>query len=320
MTITLHGLMHADTAALRSTADRWDRVTAAVDAAVDDLGRATRDLPYHWSAGPGAQAAQQADDDLRVRIGNAYWHCHQIALAVRGFAQDIDHFRRVLRDLVGDAERDGLRIDLATGQITAPVEAGAALIDSYVQQISAILVRANDADLRGTEKVDPHVLRDARAPTGELRPLNEIGLASLAGSTESYQALWWDAQHPVNQERAINEHPEIVGASAGLPSRARDAANRLLLQREHAALLTRRSQLLGSSAGRSPDQAQRDQLGQVDARIGAVDRLQRRLDDPARPQAYLTGYRPGQEGEAVLSDGAAEWDRTDVSLIGRWNE
>ena len=320
MTITLPGLMRADTAALRSTADRWDRVTAALDAAVDDQGRATRDLPNHWSSGPGAQAAQDANADLRARIGNAYWHCHQISLAVRGFAEDMEHFRRMLHAVVGDAERDGLRIDLASGRITGPFEAGPALIDSYVQQIAEILAGANAADQEGFGLVDGHILRDSAAPSGELLPLNEMFLASLSTSDAYYRALWWDAQHPVNQERAIAEHPEIVGASVGFPSGARDAANRLLLQRRHAELLTQRTQLLGRPGGQSPDQAYRDQLQQVDARIGAVDELQRRLDDPARPRAYLTGYQPGQETTAVLSDGDTEWDRTDVKLMGRWPE
>jgi hypothetical protein len=318
MTITLQGLMRADTAALSSAADRWDRVGAALDAAVEDQGRATRDLPNHWSSGPGAQAAQEANADLRARIGNAYVHCHQIALAVRGFAEDMVHFRQKLRGLVGDAERDGLRIDLASGQITGPFEAGTALIDSYVQQISEILTQANALDQEGAGLVNAHILYEGAAPTGDLRPLNEISLASLSTSEPYYRAMWWDAQHPLNQDRAIAEHPEIVGASVGFPSGARDAANRLLLERQHAALLTQRTQLLGSAAGQSPDQAHRDQLQQVDARIGAIDHLQRRLDDPARPKAYLTGYRPGQETAAVLSHGDTEWDRTDVALMGRW--
>lgn len=316
MTITLQGLMHADIAALLSTADRWDRVAAALDAAVEDQGRATRDLPNHWSSGPGSQAAQEANADLRVRIGNAYGHCHQIALAVRGFAEDLEHLRRQLHGLVGDAERDGLRIDLASDRITGPIEAGTALIDSYVQQISEIVAQANAVDQEAVGLVDPHVLRDSAAPDGELRPLNEISLASLSGSDDYYRALWWDAQHPLNQERAIAEHPEIVGASGGFPSDARDAANRLLLQRQHAALLTQRSQILSSL----PDQAHRDQLRQVDTGIEAVDQLQQRLDDPARPKTYLTGYRPGQETAAVLSHGDTKWDRTDVKLMGRWPE
>lgn len=318
MTITLQGLMHADTAALLSAADRWDRVSAALDAAVEDQGRATLDLPNHWSSGPGAQAAQEANADLRARIGNAYVQCHQIALAVRGFAEDMEHFRRKLRRLVGDAERDGLRIELASGQITGPFEAGTALIDSYVQQISEILAQANAVDQDGAGLVGAQVRHDGAAPPGDLRPLNEISLASLSTSEPYYRALWWDAQHPLNQDRAIAEHPEIVGASAGFPSAARDAANRLLLRRQHAVLLTQRAQLL--SGGQSPDQAHRDQLRQVDAQIGAVGQLQRRLDDPARPRAYLTGYRPGQETAAVVSHGDTEWDRTDVTLMGRWPE
>jgi hypothetical protein len=320
MTITLDGLMHADTAALLSAADRWDQVTAALDTAVEDQGQATRDLPNHWSSGPGAQAAQEANADLRARIGNAYWHCHQIALAVRGFAEDVEHFRRKLLGVVGDAERDGLRIDLASGRITGPFEAGPALIDSYVQRISEILAQANAADQDGVGLVDEHVLWDSAEPSGELRPLNEISLASLSTSDDYYRALWWDAQHPVNQERAIAEHPEIVGAGVGFPSAARDAANRLLLQRRHAALLTQRAQLLGSTAGQSPDQAHRDQLQQVDTQIGAVDQLQQRLDDPAHPKTYLTGYQPGQETTAELSHGDTKWDRTDVKLMGRWSE
>jgi hypothetical protein len=326
MTITLPGLLHADTATLRATADHWDQVVASIDATVEDLGGATRELPDHWSSGPGAQAAQDKSAELRVRIGNAHHRCHQISLAVRGYAEDLEHYRTMLHDVVAEAEGKGIRIDLAGGQLTAPVDLalGPDGVQAYARQISEILAKANESDQEASKIVRFHTLELRETPSADMRGLDEIALADFPRDTAGYRALWWDAQHPMNQERAINEHPELIGPAEGLPSSARDAANQVLLQREKESLLARREQLRaaqGAAGGHSPDQAHQEvyrQLGDVEARLGSVAHLQQRLADPAQPKVYLTGYQPGAEQQAVLTDGDPEWDRTDIALTGRW--
>ena len=75
MTITLQGLLAADAGRLFEVAGRWDRLALALDAAVEDVGWDTRDLPNHWPAGPSSRAARDKLADLRVQLGNGHGHC-----------------------------------------------------------------------------------------------------------------------------------------------------------------------------------------------------------------------------------------------------
>ena len=69
MTITMQGLLHADTARLRAAAERWATLVTRVDATAGDLIDVTRDLPHHW-AGTGGEAAQRRSTRLQAQLGN----------------------------------------------------------------------------------------------------------------------------------------------------------------------------------------------------------------------------------------------------------
>ncbi|MBU2666404.1 hypothetical protein KOI35_23140 [Actinoplanes bogorensis] len=265
MAITLQGLLAADTGRLQDAARHWDRLAFALDTAVEDLGRHTRDLPHVWPAGPSSTAAQRRLVDLRMQLGNGYGHCVAIAAIIREFAGAVEHNRRLLHGLVAEAQRAGLRIDLWSGLITVPIQVAAtqSTVDSYAQQIGQILAQVVEADRRATEQLDEHNYREEFIPDATRPEYDQTGLLALAGWEPRSQASWWRAQHPLMQDRAIVEHPEIVGAAVGLPAKDRDSANRLLLRRTRAELLARDAR--GGQA----------QLA-VDKRLAALDDLERR--------------------------------------------
>jgi hypothetical protein len=263
--ITLQGLLAADTGRLEDTARHWDRLATALDTAVEDLGRETRDLPDHWPAGPSSTAARQRLVDLRIQLGNGYGHCVAVAAIVREFAAAVEDNRRLLHGLVAEARRAGLRIDLWSGLITVPIEVAAtqSTVDLYAQQIGQILARVVEADRRATAELAEHNYREQYVPDATRPEYDQTGLLALAGWEPRSQAAWWRAQHPLMQDRAIVEHPEIVGAAVGLPAQDRDSANRLLLRRTREELLARNV----------PDgQAQLA----VDRRLAALDDVERR--------------------------------------------
>ncbi|WP_433295536.1 hypothetical protein ACQP2F_36070 [Actinoplanes sp. CA-030573] len=285
--ITLEGLMHADTAGLWAAAADWDRLVEQIDDTVEDLVRGTRDLPHHW-LGDGSRAALDRNHELQLEIGNAHLYCGQIAAAIRRFAEDLDQCRRMLRAVVAEAEGDGMRIDLAGGLITAGLESAGA-VDAYVAQIDQILARADDADLRAREAIERNVLREEDRPEGELPELYTDFL--VLETAPSFKAATWHEMHPLNRDRLIEEHPELVGPAVGLPSDARDRANRLLLRRAKADLLARRDRLdavRDGAAGRA--------TMNVDAGLAAIAAVERR---PGR----LLSYPP-----AVLAEGDPAWD------------
>lgn len=251
MAIDLLDLVEADTGAVLAAADRWQRGAVILDSMVDDLGRETRDLPNYWSSGPGAQAAQDRTLELRTHVGNAHGNLEAIARAVRQWAEDIKHYQQMLRDLVAEADRQGVRIDLKTGLITAPIpqsgvgddeqpsivlaEAQAnaqSSVDSYLARIAEILDQVNASDVEAERILDENTPREGETPDDELPELDLLYLSTIPTSTPGSQAEWWAAQHPVNQERAIREHPEIIRASEGLPSADREAADRVLRERQ----------------------------------------------------------------------------------------
>ncbi|WP_127504248.1 hypothetical protein [Actinoplanes solisilvae] len=277
MTITLQGLLAADTARLIEISREWDRLAAALDTAVEELGRETRDLPHHW---PTSADAQDRGADLRAQLGTGYGHCAAIATAVREFAGEVEDNRRLLHGLVAEARGVGLWIDLVSGLITAPI--GLA-VDAYAQQIAEIVARVNEADRRTVEALELHKYREEQVPPTEPPEYRERGVLALAAATPAERASWWRAQHPLNQERAILEQPEIVGAAVGLPDKDRDMANRLLLRRA--------KEDLRAHEGDGISQAQLA----IIRRLAAIDDLEQRAGG-----RRLVSYRPGAEQDAEL--------------------
>lgn len=293
MTITLHGLLDADTAALRAVAQHWDKLVAEIDTTVEDLARGTRDLPYHWT-GEAAEAAQQHNLRLQVQIGNAHRYCDAIGYAVRDFADELDEYRRMLHAVVTEAGDRGVTIDLASGRVTGTLS-GQASVDAYVRAIEEIVAKANDADHRATQVLEKNGLGDWDMPDDELPAVSpDVVLASANYSPES-RAQWWHAQHQLNRDKIIEDYPELIGAGEGLPSAARDQANRLLLRRAKDDLVARRDRL-----DTMQDGAGSRAVMDVDARLAEMNGLERRL---AEPGARLLGLDP-----PVVTSGKSKWD------------
>jgi len=306
MTITLQGLLHADTATIRSVAERWERLVAAIDTAVEDLGRTTQDLPNHWSSGPGSQAAQSRRADLRIEVGNAHRYCDTIGHAVRGFADDLEHCRQMLHSVVSEARGRGFTIDLASGSITAPIEPSGAVgasADGYVAQIGEILAKANAANDQAATVLNGNVAGEVELATTRPPDYLVVDPYALSITAPADLASWWHSQHPVVREQYLAAYPDVLGAAEGLPSRDRDAANRILLRRKRDELLAARQRM-----DTLQDGASSRALAAVDTHLAAVQSLQRRLDDPARPGSFLVDYQPGDEQHAELSAGDAKWD------------
>jgi hypothetical protein len=295
--ITLTGLLEADTARVRAFAEHWFELAAALDTAVEDLGTATRDLPYHWSSGPGAMAAQERVARLQIQVGNGHQDCQAIAYAVRAFAENLEQNRQRLHEVVSEARSRGMGIDLESGQITAPVTTDAGLglaqsgVDAYVQQIADILARADAADRETVAFLSRHEYYGL--PSAVPPQPDPFALDVLADRPARQQAAWWEGLHPLLQEQLIAEHPEFVGALPGLPNRDRDRANRLLLSRAIQAAVADRNRIAAAQ-----DDAGSRALSQADERVAATADLERRL---AAPGVRLIGYQPGDERNATTA-------------------
>jgi hypothetical protein len=293
MTITLRGLLDADTGRLETVARHWDRLARTLDTAVEDLGRDTRELPNHWPAGPSSQAAQDRAAELRVQVGNGQTHCAAIAWIIRDFALDLGQGRRRLLELVEEARAAGLRVDLEAGLITAPIEvaAGAGAVDAYAQQIGEVVAAVNDADRKAAAALGEHTFREDVLPDAEQSRFDDVSILALANWIDTSQADYWKGLHSLHQERAIAEFPTIIGAARGIPPGDRDTANRILLRRAKDDLLATRARQEEHYDG-AMNRAQLD----LDRRLAAITDLERRSAG-----RHLLSYEPGSELQAQVA-------------------
>jgi uncharacterized protein YukE len=326
MEITLRSLMEADPGAIRGIADRWLTVVDAIDATVGDLGADTRDIPYYWT-GDDSVAAQQRVAKLRTQIGNAHLKVARTADALRKFADDVGRYQSMLRGVVDEARAGGLTIDLHSGTVTAPlttlVADTPASVDSYAAEISEILQQAADADAR-TRKALEREMRDIGEHSSlpsELHyseAMDPVGQEAFPTKTGFSQAHEWHYLHPMEKERLITEQPEVYGAAEGLPSEDRDAANRILLSREKAALIDQQA-LYSGTASPPPDgsggRALPPELTVVNNRLAAIERLENRMNDTTKPKVYLVDYKPGDEENTTLGAGDPEYDNAWAGVV-----
>jgi hypothetical protein len=319
MAITVAGLAAADVGAIRSAAARWRGLADAVDIAVEDLSRGTMDLSNHWS-GPGEQACMQRRDALCAQLGDFYESFAEKATLFAHWADDLQQAQGRLQALIAAARYDGVDIDVRTGLVSAVVvgpggtagPAGQDTIDGYARQVKGLLLDAGSRDgyLKVAFEQDRRQLSATLADRGHLAPApgdkwpaglttaSAPTLADVAGDPTT-AARVWQATNPVLQEQTIIADPMLVATTEGLPSRDRDAANRILMTRDKQALQARQAELAAR-----PGRAAAD----VDARLAAISRLETRLDDPGRPKTYLMSYRTGDEQNSVLGSGNTPWD------------
>ncbi|GIE92996.1 WXG100 family type VII secretion target [Paractinoplanes rishiriensis] len=299
MTITMRGLLEADLAGLRAVADRWEHLVRDIDGTVADLTAGTKDLPHHWT-GPAGQAAHERSIRLQVQVGNANVHCDSIRYAISRLADQLEEYQRRLNSVLNQAITVGLHVDEERGRVHIPYDAVPAAsvsggielaagptVNSYQLQIEEILSLANVADRDAAAVLAKHQMGETELPETELEPIHEdIVLATLFYSPDS-RAQWWYAQHQLNRDRLTAEYPEVIGSGEGLPTGARDAANRLLLSRT-------RNELLARQAA-TPDEAAGQAAVNADRTLSDIADIERRLAED--PDARLLNHYPPTIGK-----------------------
>ncbi len=305
MTISPDALMRADLSALRAAADRWARLGAALNAAYDGLIQAHVGLQDSWPSGPAAQAAHDRVQDLRHRLGDRFEEIDAIARARQAFADDIEFQRNSLAELVHRAERSGVRVDLVYGEVTsdAPAAEIGPVLEQYLVDIHSIAGRAGGADERARKIIDAQASAGQDDPPVSGPKGNDP--SELLNLDPAGRRHWWREHDPVEQATMIAAYPEVVGGLDGLPTRDRDAANRIVLERQRSELQTRRQELAAQDG--VPDAGERDlphRTAEVDATLAAVAAVEHRLADPRQ---RLIGYRTGDDPITVIAP-ADKWD------------
>lgn len=286
--ITWADVRRWDAAALGSVADVLnDRCTSLLAADTDVEGLSRLD---GW-AGDAATAAQASATALATRLERLVAElsavrrgAHEGQLAVERLGADV----RETDDL---AVHNGFTID-DSGEVSTGTGAIRAELADRVEQI---LRQAADID------ADLAALL-ARAAQGEITDQGATSLAQAAGAGAAQNGLttigpppgatpgenraWWDSLSGTAQGAILRDNPDLVRNLDGIPVKDRDAANRVVLQRE-----TDRLKKDPSDAAKVKLQG----LTDISARLASTG--------PGKPQAYLMELDPSGDGKAVAAAG-----------------
>ncbi|QKW21006.1 hypothetical protein HUT16_19840 [Kitasatospora sp. NA04385] len=127
------------------------------------------------------------------------------------------------------------------------------------------------------------------------------------GTSPDAVNAWWQGLPPEEQQRLVRNHPHEIGNLDGIPSPARDQANRINLDRTIAGLESR--------TDLSPDeQEQLDGFRKIKERLADEDRLHH--DAPEQnPRPYLLAVDTVGQGRAAISFGNPDTATDVVSYV-----
>lgn len=211
---------------------------------------------------------------------------------------------------------------------------------SYMWQLDGLLRQATELDDRTVTVLNAN-LPDVQRGFGSLSlpPVSEATLNAQKDRPPADVHAWWNSLTPQQQEQAIRDRPDLVGALDGVPVTDRDTANRTVLDRDIKALTDRRQSLDArqndilclADQGRLPElyPAAMNPTGQalaelddikkerahIDGTLTGATTVQDRLNDPHKPAAFLIGFSPADDGRAIVSVGNPDTSDNVVTYV-----
>lgn len=332
--LTLEQLITTDVTSWHTAADAWKKLAQRTDDVTERMINGTRDLGTVWPSGGGASAARTRASELCTTVSNHYNPARRVYLAMDQHAYGMASFRRQAEEIIASARQAGFEVDTTTLNVTAPASAytggnldrtaraiggitgdlravltfARALDDSTASGISATIPPAGVGF--GPRKAPAVPVDDIRAQTG--RPPREV-------------RQWWESLTPEQQELAIRQHPELVGWLDGVPAVDRDAANRIVLDRQTQDLLdqkraleNRLRELSDPITGVDPmgalSRQVRADLDAVNGKLGGLDAIGNRLDNQ-QPPAFLLGISTEDDGRAIVAVNNPDYAHNVVTYV-----
>ncbi len=141
------------------------------------------------------------------------------------------------------------------------------------------------------------------------------------GNSPAENKKWWDSLSPQQRDEYTAMYPDTIGALDGIPSVARDDANRMVLAETHGqaqqkldGLGPEPPKMIQNPAGEYPAvvpnpayEKWKDGGGEsLKAQLKGMDALQSRFDktgEDGLPEAYLLGFDTKGNGHAIIANG-----------------
>ncbi|SDY76164.1 Alpha/beta hydrolase [Micromonospora pattaloongensis] len=294
--ITYEQLWAADPTAWRAAGAAWHGADAVIGARCAELDSTTAALRTRWS-GPAGGAARRRVTELRDRVDGSRLAFVAVDQVLAELGAELARARAMLEAAVAAADRmrvlvdrrGGVTVDPALARPDGPTLAGARRVAG---QIRAALDVATAADRTAARELSALTTAAAQGwvahPTGSRPP---------AGADPAGVRRWWDGLTPAERRWLIRHETALVGSLDGVPVRARDQANRLLLAEERARLDQRRAAALAERPIRY------GRLARVDGLLAGLDAIEARLTHDGGPRAYLLGLSAAGDGRAIVSVG-----------------
>jgi hypothetical protein len=214
--------------------------------------------------------------------------------------------------------------------------AGTVDLDGVAAEVTREVRSGTDVQ---TQPVDVRTLITLPRPQDQIRPLvvasaelntftcavavaidgaDDAALALLARDPSALQAqiAWlrgdptrrWNALTQAQRNLLIRAAPDQIGSMDGIPTLARDDANRIVLRRTKDDLQIRLDHLL--AYGGDPDEIDR-----LKERLGGIRAIERRLRRRTGPPAYLLGFGTEGNGRAIVAIGNPDTADNAATLV-----
>ncbi|SFI95681.1 Alpha/beta hydrolase [Amycolatopsis sacchari] len=195
-------------------------------------------------------------------------------------------------------------------------------------RIREVLRSAEDVDddfcavldrIQTSHVIDPGSGRTDLAAAGNSGwALGALSIPPPPNASPADNAAWWATLSPGQRQVLTKEHPELIGPRDGLPTEARDAANRIRLDQTRAELMNQRDDVrhrmdaLRHTAGgdivltdRAAYERLKEQWDEISGKLNGVDAIYDRLNHPrpGEPRAYLLMLDASGNGKAVIACG-----------------
>jgi hypothetical protein len=261
--------------------------------------------------GTAAGAAESSLQNTSNRLDAAHTEMSAVAAALRDAADAFGLAQGKVQQALTDAQNAGITV-ADDGSVSWPKPSQAEHHDpdyDVPQQGHAIAGRISDAVAEATT-ADERIAKllddlTKRATTGtgldlaqaktDLAAANQAGTDLLGAGFPGKDAAptqvlsWWNSLSPDEQQRLINHHPDLIGNRNGIPSLARDQANRINLVN------------LTNEYANKPQPLSDDDQRKLDG----FRAIQTKLDQEKgkQPPALLIGVSDEGQGRGILSYG-----------------
>ncbi|TQF04681.1 hypothetical protein E6W39_23725 [Kitasatospora acidiphila] len=309
--VSLAELREADLGPLDSVAAAYDKLAAAFQGHVDQLNsQVVKHIFDNRWIGTAAGAANTSLQNTSNRLDAAHTEMSAMGALLREAADSFRLAQSKLQEALQDAQNGGFTV-ANDGTVTWPPPAAAERKDpdyntpqqgkDIANRISDAVTEATTADARIAKLLDDLTQR-ARTGTGldTTQAQKDLGTVTQAGtdllsagfpgkdSKPADVLTWWNRLTPDEQQRLIKTHPDLIGNRDGIPSLARDQANRINL-----------TNLINQYQQKQPLSAD-DKV-----KLDGFNAIQAKLDQNAgkQPPALLIGVGDQGQGRGILSYG-----------------